>query len=445
MFSIACVHLLLPGFNLLVNKQLALHFNDVSVLVGALCIVAFTGLVAGSYPALYLSSFNPVKVLKGSFLSGKKAAIPRRVLVVAQFVISILLISATIIVYQQIQHVKNRDIGYNPNNLIVIPASPDVNRSFGVIRQELLSTGLVNAVTRTSSPITAIWNYSPAPDWNGKPAGTNIIMAAMSSDADFTKTMGIKMLQGRDFQTSSVSDSAAMLLNAAAIKTMGLKNPVGMQVRYIDKNYTIIGVTDNVVMSSPYKPVDPMMIFYRPNNSNFVSVRLNQGVLPQTALKSLEAIFKKYNPAYPFEYQFADQEFGKKFATEELIGKLTNIFAGLAIFICCLGLAGLASFTIEKRFREIGIRKVLGASVQQVLLLISKEFLRLVLIAFVIAVPLTWWAMNGWLSKYDYHITISIWLFVFVGLVVLLLTLLVVSLNTLKAAIANPVKSLRAE
>jgi putative ABC transport system permease protein len=257
--------------------------------------------------------------------------------------------------------------------------------------------------------------------------------------------MGIKLVQGRDFSSGSVADSFAMLLNVAAVKTMGLKNPIGMQMKRFDKTYTVIGITENVVMSSPFKPVDPMMILYRPENSSFINVRLNKGIKPQEGLNALQAIFKKFNPAYPFEYQFADQEFGKKFANEELIGKLTNIFAGLAIFICCIGLAGLASFTIEKRIREIGIRKVLGANTRQLLILISKDFLLLVFIAFVIAVPLTWWLMTDWLKKYTFHINISPWLFIGVGIVILLLTLLVVSLNTIRAALANPVKNLRTE
>jgi ABC-type antimicrobial peptide transport system permease subunit len=235
-----------------------------------------------------------------------------------------------------------------------------------------------------------------------------------------------------------------MLLNKAAVEAMGIKNPVGMQMKY-GNTYTVIGITDNVIMASPFEPVDPMMVYYDPNSSNYLSIRLNQSAQLQKALQAIEPIFKKYDPAYPFEYKFADEEFGKKFLTEELIGKLTNIFAGLAIFICCIGLAGLASFTIEKRIREIGIRKVLGASVEQLLMLISKEFLKLVLIAFIIAVPLAWWVMNNWLQKYAFRIDISIWMFGAVGVIVLLLTLVVVSLNTLRAAISNPVKSLRTE
>jgi ABC-type antimicrobial peptide transport system permease subunit len=442
--SIGVVYLLLPSFNKLVDKNLSLNLTDVYFWMGAILIIAFTGIVAGSYPALYLSSFSPIKVLKGTFLAGKSAAIPRRILVTAQFVISILLISATVIVYQQIQHIKDRDMGYDPDNLILIPSTQDTQKNYTVIKQQLLNTGMINAVTRTFSPITQIWWKSPGPDYEGKPVNQNIIFAGLPTDVDFSKTLGIKILQGNDFSGTPV-DSSSLLLNKAAIDAMGLKNPVGMQMRYGKKNYNVIGVTDNVVMESPFKPVDPMMMFYNPENTFSINIRLNPTTPPKKALASIETIFKTYNPSVPFEYQFADEEFEKKFITENLISRITNIFAGLAIFICCIGLAGLASFTIEKRFREIGIRKVLGATVQQLLMLISKEFLKLVVVAFVIAVPLTWWFMNSWLDKYTYRISINPWLFGIVGFIVLLLALVVVSLNTLRAATANPVKSLRNE
>lgn len=443
-FSIISVYLLLPLFNELVDKHLNLDLTQPVFWGAGLLLVLFTGIVAGSYPALYLSSFNPVKVLKGTFLTGKKSALPRHILVIGQFAISILLISATIIIYQQIQHIKNRNMGYNPDSLIMVPASEDTQKNYAAIRDELMKTGAVSIVNRSFSPITEIWWKAPAPDWDGKPAGAELIVASMSTDIDYAKTMGVKILQGKDF-SGVPADSSNMLINEAAVKAMGLKNPVGTQLRYGPNKYNVIGVTSNIVMESPFKAVDPMLVYFDPNNSNSINMRLQASVKPQQALKAIEEVFKKYNPAYPFDYKFVDEEFGKKFLTENLISRITNIFAGLAIFICCIGLAGLASFTIEKRVREIGIRKVLGATLQQLLLLISKDFLKLVLIAFVIATPLAWWFMNNWLEKYPYRINISIWLFVAVGLLILFLALVVVSLNTMKAALTKPAKSLRTE
>jgi putative ABC transport system permease protein len=437
------VVLLLPSFNLMVDKHLSLNITEPLFWLIALGIILFTAFVAGSYPALYLSSFNPIKVLKGTVVSGKKTILSRRILVISQFVISILLISATIIVYQQIQHVQERDMGYNPNGLIMIPSTPDTDKSFTAIKHDLLTSGIITDVTRTSSPITEVWWNTGAPDYDGKPANAQIIMGGLGTDVDFAKTMGVKILQGHDF-TGTPADSSSMMLNKAAVDAMKLKNPVGMQMRY-GKNYTIIGVTDNVIMTSPFEPAYPMMMVYDPNNSSMNTMRIKTGVPAEKALAVLETVFKKYNPSVPFEYKFVDQEFQKKFITEELISKLANIFSMLAIFICCLGLAGLASFTIERRFREIGVRKVLGASVQQLLILISKEFLKLVAIAFVIAVPLTYWLMTHWLENYKYRVNINLWLFFVVGISMFALTLVVVSFNTLKAAMANPVESLRSE
>lgn len=444
LLALGAVYLLLPSFNALVDKRLELHLGDSNFLLLAPALILVTGLIAGSYPALYLSSFNPTKVLKGTFLAGKKAALPRKILVVLQFGISLLLITSTILVYQQIQHVKNRDLGYQPANLISIPSSPDANTNAEVIRNELLQTGLIASVTRTSSPVTDIWNYTPAPEWEGKPGRNDLIMTAMRTDVDFTRTIGTKMVLGRDFMNSP-GDSSVMLLNREAVKIMQLKNPVGMQMQYNGRAYTVVGVTDNVVMSSPYAPVMPMMVMLEKKRGNFFILRLKEGVSPQTALAHIESIFKHYNPENPFDYSFVDQQFNKKFLTENLIGKLTNIFAGLAIFICCLGLSGLTSFTIEKRVKEIGIRKVLGASVRQLLYLISREFLFLVGLAALVSIPVTWWLLNKWLQGYEYRVSISIWVFAGSCASVLLLTLLVVWLNSLKAALASPSKSLRSE
>jgi putative ABC transport system permease protein len=442
--SMLLVILLLPAFNTMVGKQMEINPTDPVFWTGVVAIILFTGLVAGSYPAFYLSSFNPVNVLKGTILAGRRAMLPRRILVTGQFVISILLISATIIVYRQLQYVKNRDIGYNPDNLIMLPQDDDLRKNYEAFKQDLIGTGMVASVTRSLSPVTDIWWRSPSPDWDEKPAGTEIIFCGQAADKDYAKTMGIKMLEGKDF-SGTPADSGTMLLNKAAVEAMHLVNPIGHLLRYGPRKFTVIGVTDNVIMESPYKPVDPLMIYYQPYNTATISLRLNNGVQPQQALVAIEPIVKKFSPSTLFDYTFADKEFGKKFLTEELISKITNIFAGLAIFICCLGLAGLASFTIEKRIKEIGIRKVLGATASQLLLMISKEFLKLVLLAFVIAAPLTWWAMNNWLETYVFRISISPWIFILVGGIILTLTLVVVSLNTLSAAMRSPVNSLRSE
>lgn len=444
--SVGAVALVLPYFNVLVDRQMSLDFTQPFFWLSALATVLFTGVVAGSYPALYLSSFKPIKVLKGAFSTGKNAVLPRHVLVVAQFIISIVLISATIIVYQQIQHVKDRDMGYNPNNLLMIPSTPDLEKNFDVIKQELAGKGVMKTMSRTSSPITELWWSLGSPDYEGKPANSSVILGGLRTDAAFTETMNIKMLQGRYF-SGTPADSLSLVLNNAAITAMGLKNPVGMEMRLFGKRYTLIGIMDNVVMTSPFESPNPMLYLYHATRAAMINIRLQDGVSPQKALLAIEASFTRHNPSVPFEFRFVDSAFQEKFLEQELIGKLTNIFAGLAIFICCLGLAGLVSFTIEKRLREIGVRKVLGASVQQVLLLISKDFLRLVGIALLIAIPLTWWVMQTWLNSYSelVRIHISPWLFAAVGLGMLLLTLVVVSTNTLKAAVTNPSKTLRTE
>lgn len=442
--ALLAVYFLLPFFNSIMGKELVLEFSDYKFIVLAIVMILVTTAVAGSYPALYLSSFNPVKVLKGTFLTGKNASLPRKVLVVFQFGISVLLISSTVLVYQQIQHVKNRDLGYNTNNLLSIPTSEEAKRNAAVIRNELLQTGMIESLTRTMTPLTEIWNFTPAPEWNGKPAGTEMIMTATATDRDYSQTMKTKVLAGRDFTAAPV-DSNAMLLNKAAVDMMQLKDPVGMEMRHFNQKYTVVGVTDNVVMGSPYTPVMPMMTFYSPERTNFLVLRIKEGVKPQELLPKIESIFKQHSPETPFEYSFVDQDFNSKFVTEDLISRLSKIFAGLAIFICCIGLSGLASFTIERRFKEIGIRKVLGASVQQLIFLISKEFLILVGIAAIISIPVTWFLLKNWLANYEYRIDISMWLFAGSFVAVLLLTLLIVLLNSIRAALSNPSESLRTE
>lgn len=442
--SIVLIYLLLPSFNLLIDKNLHLEVSKTYFWSGTLSILIFTGIISGSYPALYLSSFKPIAVLKGIDTSGKKALLPRRMLVTAQFIISILLICVTLIVYQQLQYVKGREVGYNVKNLLMVVSSPDLNKNFYVLKEELLKTGSVEAVTRTSSPLTEIWwNNVPAPDWKGKPQNSTIEFTGLGVDLDFTKTTGLKIIDGRDF-SGMPNDSMSVIFNKTAIKAMGLKDPIGMQMKYGPQMCTIIGVVDDMVMQSPYTPVSPLVIFFN-KHSKYLDLRLNNKQCTHDGIKKIETIVNKYNPVYPFEYQFADDEFNKKFSNEELISKLATIFSLLAIFICCIGMAALTAFTIEKRTKEIGIRKVLGASLAQLVLLISSEFVKMVSIAFAISIPLTWFLMNKWLQKYAFHTSISAWLFVVVGLLTIALTFIIVFLNTLKTASTNPTKSLRTE
>ena len=442
--SLVAVFFLLPTFNRFFDKELLLDPTNPLVWLGALGIIIITGLTAGSYPALYLSSFSPLSVLSGNFSAGKKSALPRKVLVVAQFTISILLISATIVITQQIKHVKNRDIGYNPNNLITIFGTDDTQRNFQVLKEDLKKTGYIEAVTKSSSPITNIWWRSASPSWPGKPDDLIIIFGGLTTDVDFVETMGTEILEGKFF-SGLPSDSSGMILNQAAVQVMGLENPIGMQMQYGEQNYRVIGVMDNLVMESPFSPVNPLMIYYNPEYSDVISIRLKEGASPQEALAAMEPVFLKHNPNYPFEYEFVDEEFQEKYATEELISGLINIFAILAIFICCLGLAGLVSYTVEKRRREIGIRKVLGATIQQILLMVSKDFIWLIAIALLLAVPFSWWLMRNWLQNFEYRIDIQWWVFVLAGALAITIAFLTISLQSIKAAMANPVNSLRTE
>ncbi len=300
------------------------------------------------------------------------------------------------------------------------------------------------SVTRTSSPLTDIWWSSPSPDWTGKPKSGETIFTGLRVDLDFAKATGLKIILGKDF-SGMPSDSLSMLLNKTAIETMGVKDPIGLQMEYGPTKYTVIGVVDDIVMESPYKPVSPLMIYFDGKHSEFINLRINNKSATDASLKKIEEVINKYNPAFPFEYQFVDEEFNKKFMNEELISKLAAIFSILAIFICCIGMAGLTSYTIEKRAREIGVRKILGASLVQLLILISNEFIKMVSIAFAISIPLTWLLMNKWLQDYPFHTNISAWLFVIVGLLILGLTFLIVFFNTLKTANTNPTKSLRTE
>lgn len=443
-FFIATIAVLtiLPAFSLLLDQEIAIPYRNVNTWLLVIAVVFLTGIIAGSYPAFYLSGFNPVKVLKGTFLPGKQGMIPRKILVTGQFIVSVLLLSATLIIYKQLQHVKNRNSGYNKNNLVMINSSADADRSFAALKNDLLQTGKIEAVNRTSGPVTNVFMQTSGIRWQGAPVKNNLVIGFMFAHDDFAKTMQVNISEGRDFRAG---DSNTVLFNKAAIKTMGLTNPVGRIINWAGRDRRIVGVIEDMIMTSPYEPASPLMICYESNWSGRINVRLAKNADVKTALAGMETIYKKYSVEYPFEYRFVDEEYGKKFNNEQLIGRLSLIFAGLAIFICCLGLFGLVASTMERRKKEIGIRKVLGASVQGLLVLMSKDFLVLIAVAFAVAIPAAWWGMSKWLQNFDYRIQIGAGLFVMVGLILLVVTITTVGLNALKAAMNKPVKSLRSE
>ncbi|WP_423147749.1 ABC transporter permease [Rubrolithibacter danxiaensis] len=436
------VYISVPVFSRMLDLDLQIPVKDPLFWVVIAGIIGVTGFIAGSYPAFYLSGFSPVKVLKGTFLPGHQALLPRKILVVSQFIVSIILISATLVIYRQIQYVKNRDLGYNPDNLIMVPSSSATDKSFKAIKNDLLQSGMISSVARSSSPLTTILGFTSGIRWPGAGENSNLVIGFLFADGGFSKTINAKMLNGRDF---SDGDSNSVIFNKEAVKLMGLKSPVGSEITWAGKKRTIVGVIDNMVMVSPYEAASPLMICYEDKWSGSMNIRLSDKADVRKSLVTIENVYKKYSPEYPFEYKFVDDDFNLKFNTEDLIGKLSLLFAGVAIFICCLGLFGLVSFSIERRAKEIGVRKVLGASIRQLLLLMSKEFLLLVAFAFFVAVPAAWWGMNEWLKNYAYRINISIGIFVLVGFSVLLLTIITVCLNALKSAIVNPIKSLRTE
>jgi putative ABC transport system permease protein len=447
LFSLALVELSLPFFNEIADKKLGILWFNVPFWITAIGFILFTGIVAGSYPALYLSSFQPVKVLKGTFRAGRFASLPRKVLVVVQFSVSIVLIIGTIIVFRQIQFAKDRPVGYNREGLIMTElATNDIYNHFDAFRSELLSTGAVKDAAYSQSPLTGVWSNNSSFNWKDKDPEQTVNFGTSGVSFEYGKTVGWQFTDGRDFSRSMLTDSVGMVVNEAAVKFMGLKNPVGEIVKWDETPMKITGVIKNMVMESPYAAPRPM-IFYimRENNSNFLTIRLKEGTNVKESLAKAESVYKKYSPDVPFDYKFVDEDYAAKFASEERIGKLATLFAGLAIFISCLGLFGMASFTAEQRTKEIGVRKVLGASIRDLWTMLSKEFVALVLVSCLIGTPIATWLLHNWLQSYEYRTPISWWIFALSILGALVITLITVSFQAIKAAMANPVKSLRSE
>ncbi|MDB5088029.1 MAG: transporter permease, partial [Mucilaginibacter sp.] len=376
---------------------------------------------------------------------------PRKLLVVIQFTFAVVLIVCTIIIRQQLKYAQDRDSGYKKDNLVYVMMKGSIKKNYTAIKSDLLNSGAATAVTKTSSPITEGWSDSWGYNWNGRQAGgEKIDFNIFNTDGDFVKTMGLKVIAGRDIDIINYpSDSSAMLLNEASVKIMGFKNPVGQIVRNGEGKdaqlWHVVGVVKDFILQSPYEPVKHMLIQGPKAWFNVIHFKLNNAHNTSENLKRAEQVFKKYNPEYPFEYNFVDQEYASKFGDEQRIGTLASLFAGLTIIISCLGLFGLAAYMAQNRIKEIGIRKVLGASVAGVTTMLSKDFLKLVMISFVIATPIAWWAMYTWLKGYSYRITISIWVFVLAAFITVLISLITVSFQAVKAALTNPVKSLKGE
>ncbi|MBS1489316.1 MAG: ABC transporter permease [Bacteroidetes bacterium] len=438
------VELALPGYNVLVDKHISVNYANPWLWLGALSLILTIGIFSGSYPSFYLSSFEAVKVLKGKVNVGKGASTPRKILVTLQFGFSIFLIIGTIVIYQQIEHVKNRDMGYDRENLIQVWTNGELETNFQTIRNELIRTGAVKSICKSNSPVTSIFSNNEV-KWQGMPSGTRVAFSTIATEYDYTETLGVKMLLGRDFSRKYKSDTTAVVINEAAMKMMGFENPIGKKLEWGNAPYEIIGVMKNMVMAQATGSVQPLSMFLMPGWSSTITIRLNKTNDLPGAIAKVETIFKKLNPNYPFEYQFTDEVFNKKFANINLISRVAAIFAVLAIAITCLGLLGLASFTAEQRTKEMGIRKVLGASVSSLVLLLSKDFTRLVLFAFIISAPAAWWFLNNFLQRYEYRIDIAWWVVAAVGVFALLLALVIVSMQALKVAIVNPVHSLKSE
>lgn len=442
--AVLMAQLILPYYNDLVQKKLFIDYASSQFWIFSISMILLTGIISGSYPAFYLSSFQPVKVLKGKPTIGKGASAPRKVLVTLQFGFSILLIIGTIVIYQQIQLVKGRQLGYDQENLMAVNYTNEVSKNYRPIKLELLESGVVEAVTKSNSAITDI-NSNNFLGWPGKPEDLRVIFTTIATEYDYTKTMGIKLLEGRDFSEDYKTDTAAILINKAALQLMSLKDPIGTELDLWGGKRKLIGVVDDVLMGSPYQPVKPMFVILDPEWIDAVTVRLKKTNDLQASIDKVKVIFEKYAPAYPFEYKFADQEFQKKFTTINLTSQLASLFATLTIIITGLGLFGLASFTAEQRTKEIGIRKVLGASVPSLVQLMSKDFSRLVIISFAISAPVAWWLLTKYLERYPVRTTIEWWVFPLTGIIALVFALAIVSTQAWRAAHANPVNSLRNE
>ena len=444
--AVAIVYLVLPMYSNLVKKPLEINLFSMSHLGWLLAVGLVTGLIAGSYPAFYLSSFNPIKVLKGiKIKTGSGVIFIRKGLVISQFAVSIILIICTAIIYQQIQHIKQRDLGYDKDRLIIMDLQGDVKKHFSSVFAQLKATGLIeNAAMSLHDPLH-VYSYTDGFTWPGKDLNNKVTIHSNLVSPGYLSLLHMKLIEGRDFYQTPGVDSNHVIINEGMKKLMGKEGKPGGLISINSTNLQIAGIIKDIVYNDVYAAGSPLILICNPKPATVLTIRIKPNADLTEALSKTEAIFKANNPAYPFEYKFLDEEFNQLFSTETLIGNLAGIFSVLAIFISCLGLFGLAAYTAERRRKEIGIRKVLGASAQGLAGLLSKEFLKLVAMSCIIAFPVSWWAMHNWLQDYQYRTTIHWWIFALAGVSSLAIALVTVSFQAIKVAIANPIRSLRTE
>ncbi len=446
LFAIALVGVSLPWFNNLADKKIDITWSNPLFWLIGICFILATTLLAGSYPSFYLSSFQPVNVLKGAFKTGRFSSLPRKVLVVVQFTVSVTLIIGTTIVYEQIQFSKNRPIGYNRTGLVMIQMkSADFYGKYDALRSTLKDAGAIEEMSESSSPMTDIWSTSNGFDWKGKDPNQTQDFGIIFMTPEYGKTIGWTVKEGRNISREFLADTSAVILNEAAVKYMGIQDPLGMEMTWDSDKLHVIGVVKDMITESPYKPVRQTIYVLNYNHVSWMNLKLNPDKSAHESIALVGSIFRKIIPSAPFDYKFVDDEYAYKFDDEERIGKLASVFASLAISISCLGLFGLASFVAEQRTKEIGIRKVLGASISNLWRMLSMDFVVLVVISCLFAIPIAYYFLKNWLLKYEYHTEMGWWIFAVSTGGALGITLLTVSYQAIKAALANPVNSLRSE
>jgi ABC-type antimicrobial peptide transport system permease subunit len=445
--AIVLVEVLLPSFNNLLQMELGISYDNASSWLGIIAIMLLTGLIAGSYPALYLSAFHPVKAMqKRVGVKGSMSVSLRQALVIGQFCFAIMLIIATLVIYTQVQYIKNRPAGYDLNLLAEMPQEGTLEQKFDVFKSELLASGAVTAVAQSSGSISFVgsnfWNF----EWPGMAEKDKLVVFdQVATSYDFLKASGIKLVAGRDFSPAFASDSSAILVSSTAVKIMGLKNPVGTQVKYQGYNATIIGVFEDFVLGSPYQSGRPTVLAFNKYWTGNITMRLNPQRSLSENIETITRITKRINPAYPVEIKFVNELYAQKLQAERTLGILANLFGGLAIFISCLGLFGLAAYSAEQRSKEFGVRKVLGASIGNIMQLLSMSFMKMILIAVIIGVPIACYLMNNWLSHFEFRTTISWWIIATAICGTFLIALLTISYQAYKTATGNLVNALKYE